>query len=170
MNKAAIIQALRKNHTDFVTAVQSLSAQDFMAAPAHKWTAGQHLAHIYKSVRPLAMGLLLPKFAVRLMFGKANRPSKSYDDLVLKYQIILQNGGKAGAAFIPKAVSFEQKTALGNRVLAIVERLIKNIQSYSEEELDAYILPHPLLGKLTLREMLYFTAYHVTHHHKSITP
>jgi hypothetical protein len=29
-------------------------------------------------------------------------------------------------------------------------------------------LPHPLLGKLTLREMLYFTAYHADHHRHSI--
>jgi hypothetical protein len=29
-------------------------------------------------------------------------------------------------------------------------------------------LPHPLLGKLTLREMIYFTIYHVQHHHKLV--
>jgi hypothetical protein len=26
------------------------------------------------------------------------------------------------------------------------------------------VLPHPLLGKLTIREMLYFTVYHGEHH------
>jgi hypothetical protein len=30
------------------------------------------------------------------------------------------------------------------------------------------ILPHPLLGKITIREMLYFTAYHVQHHENII--
>jgi hypothetical protein len=34
--------------------------------------------------------------------------------------------------------------------------------------LDLLILPHPLLGKLTLREMLYFTLYHVEHHEKQV--
>jgi len=27
------------------------------------------------------------------------------------------------------------------------------------------LLPHPLLGKVTVREMLYFTIHHVQHHH-----
>ena len=38
------------------------------------------------------------------------------------------------------------------------------IDSFSEKDLDNYILPHPLLGKLTIREMLFFTIYHVQHH------
>ena len=38
--------------------------------------------------------------------------------------------------------------------------------SFSEKQLDTFILPHPLLGKLTLREMLYFTIYHAEHHKK----
>lgn len=47
----------------------------------------------------------------------------------------------------------------------MLDQLIKSIQKYSEQELDQTILPHPLLGKITLREMLYFTIYHVEHHH-----
>ncbi len=43
---------------------------------------------------------------------------------------------------------------------------MKRVDSFSEAQLDALILPHPLLGKLTLREMLYFTIYHVQHHEK----
>jgi len=46
--------------------------------------------------------------------------------------------------------------------------LCKQLLDYSEQDLDELILPHPLLGKLTLREMMYFTMYHVLHHHKSI--
>lgn len=41
-----------------------------------------------------------------------------------------------------------------------------NRQSKTCDELDKYILPHPLLGKLTIREMMYFTIYHVEHHKK----
>ncbi|NBX80802.1 MAG: DinB family protein, partial [Flavobacteriales bacterium] len=36
--------------------------------------------------------------------------------------------------------------------------------NFTEDDLDKYVLPHPLLGKLTLREMLCFTIYHVKHH------
>jgi hypothetical protein len=46
--------------------------------------------------------------------------------------------------------------------------LCEKAANYSESDLDTYILPHPLLGKLTLREMLYFTTYHVQHHQELI--
>ena len=37
-----------------------------------------------------------------------------------------------------------------------------------EKELDQYMLPHPILGKVTYREMLYFTMYHVNHHYSLV--
>lgn len=38
------------------------------------------------------------------------------------------------------------------------------VDSWTEQDLDTVLLPHPLLGKLTVREMLYFTIYHAQHH------
>jgi hypothetical protein len=40
------------------------------------------------------------------------------------------------------------------------------LKKFSEDDLDSIRLPHPLLGKLTVREMLYFAVYHVGHHHR----
>ncbi|WP_350287698.1 hypothetical protein [uncultured Croceitalea sp.] len=42
------------------------------------------------------------------------------------------------------------------------------IDECSEIELDTFILPHPVMGDQTLREILYFTAYHVLHHDRQI--
>ncbi len=56
------------------------------------------------------------------------------------------------------------------KLQGLVQKLCKRMNKYSEEELDKYILPHPLMGKVTLREMLYFTIYHVQHHEKQIFP
>jgi hypothetical protein len=167
MTKNEIIEALRENHNAFVAKLQTLSEQAFLASPANKWTAGQHLEHIVLSTAPLALGLRMPKFLLRLVFGKANRPSKSYEDLVLKYQITLKNGGKATGRFIPKAVAWAQKEKLIQRLQKNVEALVQSLAKYTETDLDMLVAPHPLLGKLTLREMLYFTAYHVTHHQKN---
>jgi hypothetical protein len=38
------------------------------------------------------------------------------------------------------------------------------MHTWSEDDLDNHRLPHPLLGKLTVREMLFFTLYHIQHH------
>ena len=44
------------------------------------------------------------------------------------------------------------------------QKLIAKVEKQEEKELDIYILPHPLLGKVTLREMLYVTIHHNEHH------
>ncbi len=55
--------------------------------------------------------------------------------------------------------------ANGRRVIGgTVSGLVGKIPGWSEAALDRYRLPHPLLGKLTVREMLFFTLYHNAHH------
>jgi hypothetical protein len=50
----------------------------------------------------------------------------------------------------------------------LVASLSARVEGFSEQQLDLLILPHPLLGKLTLREMIYFTIYHAGHHEKQV--
>jgi len=46
-----------------------------------------------------------------------------------------------------------------------MQRLANAIErNWTDEKLDNYLAPHPLLGKLTLRELIYFTIYHTEHH------
>jgi hypothetical protein len=170
MTRKEIIAHLTQKHQQFADAISSLNDKDFtFSLKNEKWTAGQQIDHIYKSVSVLANGLrFLPKWCIKLIFGKANRPSKSYEDLVKKYHLKLEAGGRASSRFVPKTVEANEKEAIINKTLNSVFRLCKCIGNYSEEELDQFILPHPLLGKVTLREMMYFTIYHAEHHH-SIT-
>lgn len=166
LTKAQITEKLNANHNKLAEMVSSLSEADFLAAPAGKWTAGQQLEHIYKSVKPLTMAIGLPKMALRVLIGKANRPSRDYDAVVAKYHEALARGGKAPSSFVPAAVPFESKDKLAAKVKRNVSKLISGLDRYSEQDLDKYLLPHPLLGGLTVREMLYFTIYHCEHHYQ----
>jgi len=166
MNKAEIIQQLNKNHQSFTDYIASLSDEEFMFKHGDKWTAGQQLEHIYLGVKPLVLAFSLPKLFPRVLFGKANRPSKNYEGLVQKYQGVLAKGAKASGQFSPKAVAVNQKAEITKQVSGAVRKLTAKLDRFSEVDLDALLLPHPLLGKLTLREMLYFTVYHVQHHHE----
>lgn len=38
----------------------------------------------------------------------------------------------------------------------------------SDEILDTYQIPHPIIGLISVREMIYFTLYHYKHHLKAI--
>jgi DinB superfamily len=166
LTKQDIQYKLRETHKALTEIISSLSDNDFLFSANGKWTAGQQLDHIYRSVSAVKLGLTLPKFLIRMIVGKANRPSKDYEALIAKYKLRLEAGGKASGRFIPKPVSADQKIKLKDKLLKVVNSLCNKIDNYSEKQLDHYILPHPLLGKLTIREMLYFTIYHAEHHRK----
>ncbi len=112
MQKEEIFDKLEANHEQFINYLDDLSLEDFEFAWTDKWSAGQQLKHIVLSVRPLAQGFILPRFALKTVFGKANRPSKTFDQLVQRYNEKLQLGGRASGAFLPKPIHFDQKAQL----------------------------------------------------------
>ncbi|MBK7609450.1 MAG: hypothetical protein IPI18_20745 [Saprospiraceae bacterium] len=42
------------------------------------------------------------------------------------------------------------------------------MELFSEAEIDRYLIPHPLVGKITMREMFYFTVFHAGHHQNNL--
>jgi hypothetical protein len=40
----------------------------------------------------------------------------------------------------------------------------QKIKNISDKALDSYRLPHPILGKISLRELAIFTSFHTVHH------
>ena len=163
-SRAEIIAGLIKNIDVFNQYVSGLNKSQFESNPAGKWSPGQNLDHLIRSIKPLVLAYGLPKFMLKWKFGKANRPSKSFEALVEKYKLKLSAGGIASARFQPQVVAFDDKEKLIEKYNLLKNSLLKKINHWKEADLDKYILPHPLLGKLTLREMLFFTIYHNEHH------
>jgi len=163
-DKPQIISALTEKVDEFNNYISSLYKEQFEATPNGKWSAGQDLDHLIRAIKPLQLAYSLPKFALTILFGKTNRPSKTYDEVVTKYKTKLAAGGRASGPFIPPTIKFEKKDELIKKYHQQKQKLISKIEKQSETDLDKYILPHPLLGKVTLREMLYFTIHHNEHH------
>ena len=92
MNKIEIAEKLLAYHQAFINYVELLNKEQFEKKLNEKWSASQHTDHIYKSIAPVNLAFKLPKFLLKLFFGKTNRPSKSFDELILKYQSKLQLG------------------------------------------------------------------------------
>jgi hypothetical protein len=167
MNKDELQQNLVKHYADFVEYINSMSQDEVNASYNGKWSPAKQVDHLVRSVAPVRLALTLPSFTLRILFGSANRPSRKYDELVAKYHTKLQAGGQASGRFIPDEKPM-QVFKLTTKLTHLIKSLNQKIDSFSEEQLDKLILPHPLLGKLTLREMLYFTIYHVHHHHQQV--
>ena len=167
MTKSEITTLLTEKHRQFLAAFPALTEKEFTTSVNGKWSPAQQLDHLIRSVSPVVLAFGLPALIPRFMFGKANRPSKTYEALVDKYLLKLTAGGRASGRFIPTGIPFQKRQAGMVKLSRLVEKLNKLIEGKTEQQLDTYILPHPLLGKLTFREMLYFTAYHAEHHEKA---
>ena len=167
-NKQEIITALNEKIIAFTNYIADFNKEKFEATPNGKWSAGQNLDHLIRSIQPLQMAYSLPKFVLRILFGKNNRTSRSYEEIVAKYKSKLVAGGRASGPFIPPVINFERKDDLIKKYKHHKKKLTAKIEKQNEVDLDKYILPHPLLGKVTLREMLFFTIHHNEHHLESL--
>ncbi|MFM7328562.1 MAG: hypothetical protein ACKO3B_07505, partial [Bacteroidota bacterium] len=79
-NKDFLKHELKRSADDFVKLVLSLSAQTFEHNPNGKWSAGQDLAHLAKTLRVIAIGFRIPPGLFKLLYGTANRPSRVYEE------------------------------------------------------------------------------------------
>jgi hypothetical protein len=168
MKKQELIQELIADHELFISSIAQLDAVSFNSAAEGKWSAGQQLEHIRRSVRPFRLAMHLPWWLIRSIGGQLKREHLGYAEVVLKYQAKLAAGAKATPAYRPGVVSFGGREKLVVRVKSEVKGLCALIDRCKEEDLDRYLLPHPILGRLTIREMAYFTLYHVRHHHQQV--
>lgn len=164
MDRAAINASLVKNHEVFIARVLVIPRHELERSHNGKWTPAQHLEHILRAVRPVALAMLVPKWFLRWRFGTPNRDPRDYDALVARYNEKLAAGGNASGRFVPPPVPASDVERISATLQRTVNTLIKRVNGWPERDLDRYLLPHPLLGKLTVREMLFFTIHHAQHH------
>ncbi len=166
MSKEEIIKQLLSAKEDFIGFCNDIDKDLFFFQPVEKWSVAQNVKHLILSANTTKLAFSLPKFIGRIYVGKPNRPSRNYDDLVINYKLKLKEGGRASGIYIPKVVSPQTgKETLLTSFSKSMENLISGIdKKWGDQQLDKFLAPHPLLGKITLRELCYFTIYHTYHH------
>lgn len=168
MNKTEIAELLEQKFSSIHKWLLEDDDQKFnYSSRLGKWTTGEHIDHLIRSTNAVNKGMRVPKFILKWKMGICNRAERSYAETVDRYQEALDDGrAVAMGRFIPDVVLNEDKARKVDELNKAGKTLIKNINNSSEEQLSKYILPHPVIGYLTFREMGYFTAYHTEHHHK----
>ncbi|MBL7939635.1 MAG: DinB family protein [Flavobacteriales bacterium] len=164
MDRSQINTALREHHEAFIVRTLAVPVEARDRSMNGKWTAAQQLEHIKRATAPVAMALVVPKWFLRWRFGRPNRTPRDYDALVERYKEKLAAGGRASGRFVPPMIPASAVDPIVADLRRIIATMEKRVDNWSEEELDRYLLPHPLLGKLTVREMLFFTIHHAQHH------
>jgi DinB superfamily len=165
-----IEEKLNSASAEFNNYCSGLTEEQFFYQPPGKWSAAQQVQHLITAANISRLAFTLPKFIVRLFTGKPNRNSRTYDELVAKYKLKLEQGGRASGRFIPNPVPASYgKEKLLRHFTKAMDRFVKSVLKNDKASLpDKYLAPHPLLGKITLRELGYFTIYHTHHHLNSI--
>lgn len=170
MTKNEIIPAAEDSFMQFAKACSNIEGKAFFERPGGKWSVAENMQHLILSINTTTLAYSLPKFLVKLIGGKPNRASRTYDELLARYNKKIEEGGTASSRYVPKPIEIKYgKEKLlsnwGNTTTKFLKALTKN---RTEENLDNYLVKHPLLGRITLRELCYFTIFHTKHHLESI--
>lgn len=165
MDKEQIITATEKIFGDFTQSCNNITDSAFFKRPAaDKWSIAENVQHLIVSTNMTTLAYTLPSFIVRWIGGTPNRQSKTYEELVEKYKLKLSQGGSASGRFVPKEIKQSKDELLNQWNKAAIKYINALKNKTPESKLDSYLARHPLLGRITLRELCYFTIYHTEHH------
>jgi hypothetical protein len=164
-----IAAALRSLHEESVAYWNSLSPARFAEPLGNGWSASETVRHLTKSVRAVTVGLRLPRLLLAFRFGISRSPSRDYRTMREAYQARLSRGADAGrfrpsGAAVDGTTPEQAKQIVLSRHARAIDDIVEQSERWPERSLDRYRLPHPLLGKVSVREMLFFTLYHNRHH------
>ncbi|RLD26367.1 MAG: DinB family protein [Bacteroidetes bacterium] len=166
MHKDDIAILLEEKYQNLFNWLEQHDIERWETGPEGKWTTGQQTLHLLQSIKPLNMALSLPKFILKFKFGKSNRAVRDYDAIANRYLERLKDvkGKTFKGSQNMKMPSIKEKQYLLNRLQIESKKLQHKTKKWKDKDLDNLILPHPLMGKMPIRELLMWTAYHVEHH------
>jgi hypothetical protein len=166
---AALAEEARRIHAESVRYWTAFDTEAFFHRPAPEvWSPADQVRHLTKSIRAVTRGLGMPRLLLLVRFGWHRGASRSLQPFRVEYQRLLAAGARAGS-FAPRALEISEVNAEGRaRIMAYhaaaVTEFAEVLARWPARALDRYRLPHPVLGKLSIREMALFTLLHNVHH------
>jgi hypothetical protein len=144
----------------------------FFAPQGDAWSPAEHVRHLQGSSAPLVLALRIPRWMLGLRFGKHRGDSRSFAEMREIYRTRLAQGAGAGrftpVTEPPPANPAARRAEIMTMWTAATVDLQNAVGRWPDTALDRQRLPHPILGLLTVREMLAFTVYHTAHHLRRI--
>lgn len=134
------------------------------------WSVAENLEHLRISFYKSWQGIFIPKFILKWSFGKPTHSSLPYEELEQVYRQKLEAGARAQGIYEPRLKAGRySKQQIIDRARRASNRYLDEIRYYWEDEhIDQYQLPHPILGPITARELMYFNIFHCWMHFNAI--
>jgi hypothetical protein len=171
-NKSEIATALNQQNLELQSFLVSIPSEKFFDNSNEKWSVGHHVRHITSAVNRVAQGLANPG-----VLPKREPATASRDFVTLKqtYLDTLQNTPVETLRQFGSRVTLEEhdnleayKTLMISSFADAITNFNTALEGFDEEHFEALGMPHPLLGIISSREMVFFIVYHNTHHHNGI--
>ena len=168
MRGPEIVSELRRVHAESVEYWSGYSTTEFFQRPAAEvWAPVDQVRHLTKSMRAMRRGFDMPKVLLFFRFGIALRPSRPLEELRNAYGAKLRPFPRNPFAARELDTADRNDAGRSREMQAhatAVDELCRAIGGWSESSLDRFVLPHPLLGRITAREMATFALIHNVHH------
>lgn len=169
--KTDLIARLAVVHRGVIDSLNAMSQAQFDNGTDAVWPPSGYLKHLILSNKPVVRALGLPKEKLEETFGLAPQASQTFGQVVEIYTARIASGVRAedNPQVTPMVYRFPEgvedvKTHLTEVWDTANQNLFKVLETWSDADLDRYQLPHPVLGLITVREMLFFTLHHNTVH------
>ncbi len=170
MDKDAIADLIENKQSDYIKLVEAQPEEHWTRAPESKWTTDQHTLHLLDTLKLINKALSMPKFLLRLKFGTSNRDVRSFDEVTKRYneRLVGAKGKTYKGSQNMGVPQINYKAYLLTRMQQEQKKLSYKTRKISDKHLDNLVLPHPLMGKMPIRELLMWTPYHTEHHNKTL--
>lgn len=167
--KTQLINMLEVSNQRVIDWFTAVPLDNFFLRYGEIWSAADNVDHLIKAHQPVIQALKLPRIALRALFGRPDKVSMSYEALCQIYREEIAKGARAYGRYLPDqedadANSETKKRELLKQFSKTSSELVSAVEKWDDKKLDDYLLPHPILGTLTVREMLFFTIYHNLRH------
>ncbi len=148
--------------------LNTVDAKLFSASKNGKWSVAQNIEHLTLSNTVTALSFRMPKMLLQRLFKIHRNAGLNYDEVAWRYQKALGNGAKAPLAFQPIGSKFPIRIVVLKFWNLSCSNLLSALKNWTETDLDTYQVQHPILGKISMRELALFTIYHTLHHLNTI--
>ncbi|CAM3576645.1 DinB family protein [Deinococcus frigens] len=137
-----------------------LASTTFTDGDTEHWSPAHHLDHLIRSNLPVAGGLGVARG--RLQPLPPEHQTRTYRQIRADYRAVLAGGARASGRWLPQPQG--SQTELVERFRASLSAVNDALGGWPDAGLNAWAMPHPALGVLSVREMLLFTLMHNRHH------
>lgn len=167
--RETLVRALTQTEAEVAAFFGAIAPEEFVAHPGAAWSPAEHLDHLNIAVSATARGFSMSRLLLRVRFGSSRRPARTFEQLREDYLARLGAGAGATGRFVPARepadpAPVETQRRLLARWQRVNERLRNALATWTERDLDRLRFPHPILGRIPARELIFFTIHHGPHH------